>query len=161
MEELYEYRSELIASSLSIVHQLASVLETIPTSIMHASLGSGIASPHRTLAHLRDIQVRALSPRLERILIEEDPYFVLFDDEGWQEEHYRPEEPWQAILEQFSGSQRQVLGDLDPRDASIWNRTAHHPWFGKRTFQWWVELCHEYAETHLAQIQTAQPGVER
>ncbi len=160
MKELYEYRTELIASSLAIVPQLRQALESFPASDLHASPASGLSSPHRTLSHLRDIQVQALSARLAQILDEDDPYFDLFDDEAWQEDHYRADEPWPAILDRFAGAQKQVLGDLDPHDASVWNRTGHHPWFGKRTFQWWVELCYEYAETHLAQIRSALPGVE-
>jgi hypothetical protein len=160
MEELYEYRTELIAISLGIVHELRQVMDTISASGLPASPEAGHSSPHRTLAHLRDIQVQALSGRLLQILREDNPVFVLFDDQGWQESHYRTDEPWQEILEEFTRSHESVLKDLDPCEASIWNRTAHHPWFGKRTFQWWVELCYEYAETHLAQIRSALPGLE-
>ena len=160
MKELYEYRTELMASSLAIVHDFRQVLEAVPASHLHISPAPGLPSPHEALAHLRDIQVQALTGRLIQILTEENPHFVLFDDEAWLAGHYRADEPWQAILEEYAASKRQVLGGLDPQDASIWNRIAHHPWFGKRTFQWWVERCFEYAESYLAQIRSALPGLE-
>jgi hypothetical protein len=158
MEELYEYRRQLIASSLAIFQELRQAMEAIPASSLHSSPEAGLSSPHRTLAHLRDIQVQSLSVRLLQILKQDDPYFVLFDDEAWQAGHYRAEQAWQGILEEYARSQAQVLKGLDPREAAIWNRSAHHPWFGKRTFQWWVEQCYEYAETHLDQIRRPLAG---
>jgi hypothetical protein len=160
MEELYEYRTELLARSLEITDDLRQVLESLPENSLFNSPIQGRPSPHRVLAHLRDIHVQALSKRLKQIQSEESPRFILFDDEAWLERHYRMEEPWQAILEAFTRSQEQALAGLDPKDASLWNRTAHHPWFGKRTFQWWVEQCLEYSEHHLEQIRSALPGVE-
>ena len=155
MKELYEYRRELIDVSLAVVQELRQILVSFPTSSLYHSPDPGISSPHRCLAHLRDVQVQALSKRLKQILTKENPSFTLFDDEAWLERHYRQEEPWQDILEEFARAQVQILADLDPRDADIWNRNAEHPWFGMRTFQWWVELCLEYAQEHLGQIQSA------
>jgi hypothetical protein len=160
MKELYEYRTELLARSSEITHDLRQVLESLPEKSLFSSPIAGRPSPHRVLAHLRDIHVQALSRRLRQIQSEQNPRFILFDDEAWLERHYRMEEPWQAILEEFNRSQEQALAGLDPQEASLWNRTAHHPWFGKRTFQWWVEQCLEYSKQHLEQIRSALPGGE-
>jgi hypothetical protein len=101
MEELYEYRTELLARSLAVTDDLRQVLGSLPENSLFNSPIQGRPSPHRVLAHLRDIHVQALSKRLKQIQSEESPRFILFDDEAWPSWRNLPalrSRPWQVWI---------------------------------------------------------------
>jgi hypothetical protein len=69
------------------------------------------------------------------------------------EQHYRPDEPPEAILDEYARLRRLELSWLESLPPEDWNRLARHPWWGLRALQWWAEQCVVYAEEHLEQLQ--------
>jgi len=155
MEELYTYRQRLLKRFETVVDDLRSAAEGIPAERWQTTLDSSGQTPHRILAHLRDIEAGALSVRLRRILDEEHPYLKLFDDDGWMESHYNPGEPPQAILDDYARLRQEELGWLESLPPQDWNRAGRHPWWGLRALQWWVEQTLVYANQHLAKLLEA------
>ena len=152
MEELDAYRKELLAELEGVVEELFKAVAAIPSDAWHVSTGSDGHSPHYTLAHLRNVEAQVFIVRLRRILEEELPLLLLFDDEAWMASHYKPDESPQSIIEEYAHLRQQELGWLRDLPPAAWNRPARHPWWGVRTLQWWVELNLDYAHQHLDQL---------
>lgn len=154
MEELYLYRKRLVARLESIVQDLSSAAAAGSNDDWKSTQPDDPQTPHWKLVHLRNIERQALAPRLKRILNEDDPHLVLFDDEKWMESHYRADEPVEVIIADYEKIRKEELSWLKEMNVKAWSRTCRHPWFGVRTFQWWVEKTMAYAEEHLEEIKS-------
>jgi uncharacterized damage-inducible protein DinB len=152
MEELLAYRRNLLTNLEGIVTELRQAAASIPAEEWHAPRASGQPAPHQVLAHLRALESQAIAVRLRRILDESEPYLPLFDDEGWMDAHYDPNEPVQSILDDYAHLRQQELAWLMELPSAGWNRTARHPWWGVRALQWWVEQALLVARQHLEQL---------
>lgn len=153
MEELYAYRQRLLKRFAEIVDDFRTTMSAIPAGVWQNPHVSGDESPHRVLAHLREVEAKAFHVRLRRILDEDEPFLPLFDDEHWMESSYRPDESPEAILNEYARLRQQELSWLENLPPQAWNRTARHPWWGIRALQWWVEQSLAYAEDHLRQMK--------
>ena len=159
MEELYAYRQHLLKRFETVVDDLRAAAAAIPAEAWHTPLDASGQTPHRLLAHLRDVEKGAWSVRIRRILDEEQPSLILFDDDGWMASHYDPDEPPQAILDDYARLRQQELGWLRDLPPAAWNRTGRHPWWGLRALQWWVEQTLVYANQRLARLAAVQSSV--
>lgn len=155
MDELLEYRRQLLAHWQQVVDDLRQTLQAIPPARRHQPLEDGGWTPHQIMAHLRDVEAHALLPRLERILAEETPYLPNFNEQDWMQRHYQPQEPLEAILNAYADLRARQLALLRNAPGEAWSRTGRHPWWGKRTLQWWVERSLAHAREHLEQLQQA------
>ena len=158
LEQLNNYRERLLNRLSEVVDDLITVVDNMPERGWHDPLGVDGDTPHKVLAHLRAIEKHALSVRLRLILDEEAPTLILFDDSGWMDTHYDPDEPPREILEDYATLRQRELTWLRNLPAEGWNRTARHPWWGSRSFQWYVEQCLEYSEEHLRALQAFVSG---
>jgi hypothetical protein len=159
MEELYAYRKLLLDRLETVVTDLRVAAAAIPAEAWQTPLNSSGQTPHRILAHLRDVEAGALSVRLRRILDEDGPDLELFDDDGWMASHYDPAEPPQAILDEYARLRQQELSWLRDLPPVAWNRAGRHPWWGMRALEWWVEQTLLYTQQHLAQLAVVQSSV--
>ncbi len=157
MEELYEYRRNLVEKLADISQEIRRVIDDLPPQSLHTPWVKGTITPHRMLAHLRLVEVEIFAPRIRRILEEDQPELELFDDEDWMQASYDPAEPVEDILQAYEHARLQEIIGIEQMSISVWNRTARHPWFGVRTFQWWVEVCLTYSLERLAWIQEQSP----
>lgn len=153
-DPLLEYRARLLDRLETVVPELADAIAAIPESRWPGPLPRGGRSPHALLAHLRDMEREAYSPRLRRLLSEESPTFDPWDSPDWEAEIYNPNEPLAQILADYAGlreSELQVLSTLQPSD---WARSSRHTTLGSRTLQWWVERMLDYAEDRLSELRS-------
>ncbi len=157
MEELLTYRKNLLEALEGVVNELGKAAKAIPAAAWHTTTAAGQPTPHQVLAHLRALEAQAIAVRLRRILDESEPYLPLFDDDGWMEGNYDPNEAVSSILDDYARLRQEELSWLKDLPSAAWNRTARHPWWGVRALQWWVEQCLLVARQHLEQLQN-KPG---
>lgn len=157
MEELLDYRKNLLEALEGVVSEVRQAAEAIPAAAWHTAPLPGQPTPHQVLAHLRAIEAHAIAVRLRRILEESEPYLPLFDDDGWMAGNYDPSEAVTSILEDYVNLRQEELTWFKDLPPAAWNRTARHPWWGLRALQWWVEQCLLVARQHLEQLQN-NPG---
>jgi hypothetical protein len=152
MEELYEYRQRLLERMEGVIEDLRKAASSASSKEWRTAPPEDQPTPHWILAHLRNIEVQALAPRIKKILNEDDPHLILFDDDHWMEINYDPDEPVEAMIDEYERIRNEEMSWLEEMDISGWSRTGRHPWFGVRTLQWWVEKTLAYAEEHLEDI---------
>ncbi len=152
-EELHEYRRRLLERYAAQPGELRAAYAAIPPEARLRPLERGGWTPHQVLAHVRDVELQAFLPRIERLLAEEDPALSDFDEGAWMDAHYDPDESHQAILEAFTAARTRGSGLLRDLSPEGWNRVGRHPLFGRRTLQWWVEYAVSHAQDHILQLR--------
>ncbi len=152
--ELHEYRQRLLELYAAQPGALRAAYAAIPPEARLRPLERDGWTPHQVLAHVRDVELQAFLPRIERILAEEDPALPDFDEGAWMEARYDPAEDHQAILEAFTKARARGSGLLRDLPPEGWNRCGRHPFFGRRTLQWWVEYAVSHAQDHISQLRT-------
>ncbi len=153
MNELLDYRRQLLDRWQAVVDDIRQVLAQFPDDRLHHPLTGETWTPHQIAAHLRDVEAQAMWPRLERILHQDAPTLENFDEQAWMRQRYRPEEPLEDILAEYAALRARQIALLRDISLADWSRTGRHPWWGSRTLQWWVERSLAHAEEHLAQLQ--------
>jgi hypothetical protein len=157
MEELLDYRKNLLENMDGVVTELRQAAASISAANWHTPPAPDQPTPHQVLAHLRALEAHAIALRLRRILDESEPYLPLFDDDGWMAANYDPSEAVTSILDDYASLRQQELAWLHELPPAAWNRTARHPWWGVRALQWWAEQALLTARQHLEQLQN-KPG---
>jgi hypothetical protein len=153
MEELYDYRQRMLERYAAIPDDFASRLVGLSQEACYLRLEPGGWNVHQVMAHVRDAEARAFLPRLERILNEDGPFLINFDQDAWMEAHYRVAEPLETILADFRDLRDRELDRLRKMSNDDWNRVGRHSSLGVRTLQWWVERNLAHNEEHLIQIE--------
>lgn len=152
MDELFAYRGELLSCLGSVADQIAEKVRHLPSASWYQPIETGSHSPHYVLFHLRELEAQVFALELPRLLAEDTPVLPSFDDEAWMASHYDPEEPIHKIMQAITELRRHELSWLRHLSPADWSRSARHPWWGKHTLQWWVELQLEYSFQHLDQL---------
>jgi hypothetical protein len=157
VEELFEYRRNLVEKLADISQEIRGALADLPAHNLHTPRVKGELSPHQLFSHLRRVESAIFAPRIRRILEEDQPELELFDDESRIGESYNPAEPLEDILRDYERARDLEIALILQMPISAWNRTARHPWFGVRTLQWWVEVCLTYSLERLAWVREESP----
>jgi hypothetical protein len=152
MEELDNYRQELLSALKDVVNELSQTVSSIPANDWYVSLGLDGHTPHYILAHLQVLEAQVFAIQLRRIVEEDTPLLPFFDDNAWMAENYDSEKPAQVIWEEFANLRNQEVKWLQNFSPKSWNRAARHPRWGMRTLQWWVELQLDYSHQHLREL---------
>lgn len=157
VEEIVEYRQDLLSALEGVAGELSGVVERIPPDAWSSPSALYARTPHYVLASLQAHESQLFSAALHRIVEEESPLFPLFDVQVWMAEHYQPDTPVTEILAEFCSLRRQDVTWLRTLPAETWNRLGRHPWWGKRTLLWWVELQLEVSRQHLRELSASLP----
>ena len=156
-DHLLDYRAQLLARLERQPADMAQVLAAFPEADWHRP-PVGLGRPvHQTLAHVRDLELLAFLPRLQRILNEDQPALEPFASHDWSLPDYVPDEALTGILAAWSQTRAEVLNLLPGPAASQWTRRGFHPPSGKRTLQWWTERVYTHAQAHLLELRAARP----
>lgn len=110
-------------------------------------------SIHAVIAHMRDTEQQIFLKRVKRILSASAPPAVEnFDQEQWNREHYRADEPMSKIVAEMKAARLALLKLLKKTTDKDWKRWAVHPDYGKISIEWLA--MHEYNHTveHLHQV---------
>jgi DinB superfamily len=107
-------------------------------------------SVHECLAHLRDIETLVFLPRIRRMITEERPAMMNFDEVAYHREHYNAEEPADDLLAQYVTARNEIVELMT--GASDWSRTGLHEVRGPITVGWQAEYALGHTWEHLSQI---------
>lgn len=143
MPELEEYRARLLELLEEQPAEFSALLKAAPVS----------AEVHQLLAHVRDLEVLALAPRLRRVLAEDRPHLEAFPSHHWSAEHYRADEPLADILREFARTRAELVETLRGLAPEDWAREGFHPPSGRRAALWWAERTLNHAREHLSEIR--------
>jgi hypothetical protein len=157
LDHLLDYRSQLLARLERQPADMAQALAAIPEADWHLPRAGLSRTVHHTLAHVRDLELLAFLPRLQRILNEDQPALAPFVSHDWSLRDYLPDEPLTAVLASWSQARAEVLNLLPGPAASHWTRIGFHPTNGNRTLQWWAERIYTHAQAHLLELRRAVP----
>lgn len=139
MEEITEYRQELLSKLAGGVDELSGIVTSIPANAWHVLIAPDTHPPHYILAHLVELETSLFAAHLHRIYNENSPILSILEDDHRMMERYDPQRPVQELLEVFSDSREQEVGWLRSLSPQEWSCSARHPWWGLRTLQWWAE----------------------
>ncbi len=139
MEEITQYRQDLLSKFAGAVDELSGIVTKIPADAWHVATALNTHPPHYILARLVELDTSLFTDQVHRIYDENRPTLPVWDGDNWMAEHYDPEKPVQELLEKFSHARKQEVEWLHGLSPDGWSLTARHPWWGVRTLQWWVE----------------------
>ena len=112
------------------------------------------------ICHLRDLEIRAYKPRIERILKETEPTLADFDGARVAaESDYNVEEPYDA-LKSFSLAREQNIQKLKGLSAEELDREGVLEGVGKITLRRLAELMREHDEGHLQDLRILGQRIE-
>jgi hypothetical protein len=157
LDQLLDYRAQLLARLERQPAEMALALAAIPEAEWHLRPAGLSRTVHGTLAHVRDLELLAFLPRLQRILEEDEPALAPFVSHDWSLRDYRADEPLTAILASWSQTRAEVVNLLPGPAAAAWSRYGFHPPSGKRSLQWWTERIFTHAHAHMAELRGARP----
>jgi hypothetical protein len=112
-------------------------------------------SARTVLAHLRDDEFMVTRPRAERILVEDQPALLPFDEQAWAERRNRADDSRDALVEGFRVQRAATIALLRLAREEDWARLGTQPEIGTFDLRWWVEHCLEHDEIHIAQSARA------
>jgi hypothetical protein len=106
--------------------------------------------------HLADSEATAYV-RLRRLIAEDDPVIVGYDEPEWARRlHYdRPIGLSVAVLAAVRSASLQLLETLTPAE---WDRTGTHSESGSYSVDHWLEIYANHAHEHADQIRRARAG---
>jgi hypothetical protein len=113
-------------------------------------------SARMVVHHLADSESNAYI-RLRRLVAEERPEIVGYDEELWASRlHYdRPIESSLAVLAAVRAASLQLMETLTPDE---WDRTGTHSESGRYSMDDWLRIYSEHSHDHAAQIRGAIEG---
>jgi len=116
----------------------------------HAAVGEWPA--RAVLAHLRDDEWMVMRPRLSRMLLEDHPALVPFDEKAWAASPWNGRDPADTLLADFRLQRQASLMALRRLQPDDWRRSGLQPEYGAFDIHWLVENWLRHDQNHLAQI---------
>lgn len=105
----------------------------------------------RIAHHLADSEMTA-ALRLRRMVAEEKPAILAFDERAWAERLYYDVRPIEESLEAFRWARASTVGILRRLSAAGWKRKATHSDLGAYGVEEWLAIYGRHAHDHAAQI---------
>lgn len=147
-----------------VIDRLAATPKTLARLVAEASderLDAAPAGewPARTiLAHLRDNESLVGRLRIERMLAEDNPEFVLVEPEPWAVGRSRERDRKQLLLADFALHRQATVTLLRSLRPEEWARTGRHPLRGRVTIEDWARTWLEHDANHIAQLESVLAG---
>ncbi|MEX2080589.1 MAG: DinB family protein [Dehalococcoidia bacterium] len=112
-------------------------------------------SARTIIAHLRDDDSLVFRSRLERMLAEDHPQLVPFDEGAWAASRNRSRDRKEEILGDFALQRQAAINRLRSMSEADWARKGTQPEYGTWTVAGFVEHWLGHDETHIAQLEGA------
>ena len=152
MKELLEYRTRLIENLVRAAKEFRKGCLAVKNP--HAPLEEGGWSTHQVAAHTRDVDAMVYGMRAKRTAVEDNPEFQSFNADAHSAEHYRADEPLEAMLNGFVESVESLSVMLRGLSGEAWARESRHVTLGGGfTVQSWVERNLAHIEEHLTTVK--------
>lgn len=154
-EELRNYRQHLLERLDRVAADLQNAAEDLPEKAWHRELPGGGLTPHQTLACLGEKQLEMFTLCIQALLDADQGKTPLVDCSHWLQADYQPGLDWRTAVERFNRGWQPVLAHAARLEAGDWSRDGRHPWFGRRTLQWWLERNLAEVEQTIRVLQSA------
>jgi hypothetical protein len=106
------------------------------------------------VCHLRDVDREVHLPRLQSLLVQEEPFMPGVVSDDWAvEREYQSQDGRQALAE-LSVARAKLLTLLPPAEDPAWERRGRHTFFGPTSFWELVCLILEHDELHVEQVKS-------
>lgn len=150
--------STLVAGLAASPQRLAGAVADVDEDSLDRS-PPGEWSARTVLAHLRDDEFMVMRLRLERMLVEDDPQLVPFDEKAWAASRYRGRDSRDKIVADFRTQREASVAILRTLTPDQLRRTGYQPEIGHFDVHWWVEHCLDHDDNHITQIQNTLAAV--
>jgi hypothetical protein len=134
-------------------------LARLTSSASEAELDYRVAPDEWTvreiLAHLVDDEMYVMRMRLERILKEDRPNLVPYDQSLWYASRNTARDALTELLADFATQRAASLGIIDTLREPDWLREGYQPEYGTLTTETWLEHWADHDAVHLRQIERA------
>lgn len=112
--------------------------------------------PARTvLAHLRDDEFMVMRLRAVRMLMEDQPSLVPFDELAWADSRWRGADTLDELREGFRIQRAATSAILHRLTEEDWRRLGTQPEIGTFDLHWWMQHTLEHDEVHISQAARA------
>jgi hypothetical protein len=110
------------------------------------------------ICHLRDVEREVHQPRFRALLARDDAFLPGMTPDEWAEQRgYQGQNGPEALLN-FVGARRETADLLTPIDASLWQRSGNHAFFGQTTMHELLYLVVQHDRVHWQQIIRLLPA---
>ena len=141
-----------------LIRILAATPETLEAMLVSASeealdrADPGEWSARTVAAHLRDDDFMVMRLRLERMLVEDEPVLVPFDERLWAANRWHGRNGIDDLIADLRMQRAASLHILARLDKDQWLRRGTQPEIGTFDIHWWVEHWAEHDVNHLDQV---------
>ncbi len=140
---------------VAILEATPSILEGIVTAGGDAQFDKawlGEWTPRTVLAHLRDAEFLVMRLRVERLLSEERPMLMPFDEAAWTANRWTGRDALEELLADFR-EQRAASVQILRRLEDQWEHPGYQPEMGEVTIRSWTEHWVEHDQEHINQLR--------
>ena len=129
-------------------------LAGITAAELDARPGANEWSPREIVHHLADSEMTS-AIRLRRLLVEENPVIVGYDQEEFARRLFY-DRPIEASLAAFQAARLTTAELLDRMDDADWERAGTHDESGRYAVADWLDIYAVHAHDHADQIRRAR-----
>jgi FMN phosphatase YigB (HAD superfamily) len=146
----------LLANLRSTPAALASLTSSLPLESWRRFPAQGEWCLTEIICHLRDVECEVNLPRLQKVLVEQNPFVVGETTDVWVKERKCAEQDGPQVLVEFTAARKQTLELLDGLTVE-WSRPARHALFGPTTLQELVGFMARHDRAHVQQVWKTLP----
>jgi hypothetical protein len=150
-----ERRRELVERYKQGPEVVARALADIADDELDARPAPDDWTPREVVHHLADSEMTS-AIRLRRLLAEDDPIIVGYDEAEFARRLFYAERPIQAALDAFRASRETTAELLERLSDDQWARSGTHTESGPYGVETWLEIYAAHAHDHADQIRRAR-----
>ena len=109
------------------------------------------------VCHLRDVEKEVHQPRFQAMLTKEDAFLVGMTPDDWAEARDYQQQDGRLALANFIKEREETAALLRNLEASLWQRTGNHAFFGQTTIHELLYLVVQHDRVHWQQIMRLLP----
>lgn len=112
-------------------------------------------NPTEVLCHLRDVEAEVNLPRLQEMIVEENPFIPGQETDQWAEARGYARQDGRQALQDFTAARMSLLAMLEALPPQGWERKARHAIFGPTTLAEIVGIMAAHDRLHIRQFYQA------
>ena len=148
-------RATLVARYAAGHAEVLAALDGITEDELDRSPADGSWSPRQVVHHLADSEMTS-AIRFRRLLTEEDPVVLGYDEEHWARALRYEDRPIGPALDAFAAARATTLQLLERMTADQWERAGTHSESGAYDVKRWLRIYAGHAHDHADQIRAAR-----
>jgi FMN phosphatase YigB (HAD superfamily) len=152
LEPQFRERESILSLLTAAPASISSLLEDMPASSWTVRPAPGEWSLTEVVCHLRDSELELNQPRLQKVMMEDEPFLAAQRTNDWAEErHYRKQDGCLAFQD-YLKARLATLNTLNGLSDADWSRKARHSIFGPTTMQELASFMATHDRIHIQQI---------